>query len=118
MEITCDIAMDLVDIYTNGAASENTENSVREHLKTCKECRSFYAGYKKSLEDEKTEKYIKIETTPYIADEILNESLKKLSKRLRTRRIISNTVGIITVIIGVIFTISECIGAIKGKDYK
>lgn len=117
MEITCDIAMDLVDIYTSGAASDDTENAVKEHLKTCKECRSFYDGYKKNLDvDGDKNKYIKVETSPYIADEILSESIKKLTKRLKTRRIISNTVGIISIVMAVVFTISESIAAFRGKN--
>lgn len=120
MEITCDIAMDLVDIYTSGAASEDTENAVREHLKKCKECSSFFDGYKKNLdEDKKNEEknnYIRVETSPYIADEILSESIKKLTKRIKTRRIISNTVGIISIVMAVVMTIGEFARAVKNGD--
>ena len=115
MEITCDIAMDLVDIYTSGAASVDTEKAVEEHLKTCKECRGFYDGYRKNLDEEKNN-YIKFETSPYIADEILTESIKKLTKRIKTRRIISNTVGIVSVITAVIVAIGEFARAVKGDD--
>ena len=119
MEITCDIAMDLVDIYTSGAASEETENAVREHLKTCKDCRSFFDSYRKNFDeqkkDEKKNKYIKVETSPYIADEILSESIKKLSKRMRTRRIISNTVGIVSIVMAIILGIIDLVGSVRRK---
>ena len=120
MEITCDIAMDLVDIYTSGAASEDTERAVQEHLQSCKECSSFYDGYKKELEEEKnsnsSNQKFTYQASPYLADDILSDSLKTLSRRLRKRRIISNTIGIITVVMGVVFAIGECIETIKGKD--
>ena len=119
MEITCDIAKDLVDICTSGAASGNTQTAVREHLKTCKDCRSFYDSYKKSLEggsDDDKIKRIEYETSPYLADEILSESIKKLSKRLRKRRAVSNAIGIATIVIGIVFAVTECLEAIKIKN--
>ena len=115
MEITCDIAMDLVDIYTSGAASEETKNAVKEHLKTCKECRSFFDGYKKNVNDDNNN-YITVETSPYIADEILSESIKKLTKRIKTRRIISNTVGIISIVMAAVLAIGEFAQAIKKES--
>lgn len=120
MEITCNIAMDLVDIYTSGAASVDTEKAVEEHLKTCKECRGFYDGYRKNLDEEKKDEQknncIRVETSPYIADEILSESIKKLTKRIKTRRIISNTVGIVSIVMAVIVAIGEFARAVKGDD--
>ena len=101
MEITCDIAMDLVDVYTSRAASEDTEAAVRDHLKSCKECRRFYDGYKKSLDEEKKKKQtcFKVETSPCAADELIADSMTKVSKRLRRRRILSIVCSCISIAI-------------------
>ncbi len=120
MEITCNIAMDLVDIYSSGVASEDTESAVREHLKTCRDCRKFYDEYKKAFLEEKKSQdssKIKTETTPNLSEEILSESMKKLSKRLRTRRVVSNAVSIFSVIVGFVVLAKEVLDSVdeKGK---
>lgn len=114
MEITCDIAMDLVDIYVSGGASEDTKESVREHLKTCRECRCFYDEYRKSIINERKEKrnkVIKLETSPCLSEELLSESARKLSKRLRRRRIIIDVVSIISVLVGVASLLWDIFGS-------
>ena len=118
MEITCDIAMDLVDIYSSGGASEDTKSAVREHLKVCRDCRNFYDEYKKTfLEEKKSQDIskIKTETSPNLSEEILSESVKKLSKRLRTRRIVSNAVSILSVIVGFVVIAKEVFDSIEDK---
>ncbi|MBQ2151864.1 MAG: zf-HC2 domain-containing protein, partial [Clostridia bacterium] len=45
MKITCNLAMDLVDVYTNSVASEETVNIVKEHLRECPACRKYYSEY-------------------------------------------------------------------------
>ncbi len=118
MKITCDVAKDLAEIYFNGTPSDETQRAVKNHLHECKDCRSFYADYKNQLDEEKEdiENKISIETSPYIADEILSESLKKISKRLRKRRIIANTAAIVTVVMGLVITIAEFIELMSEND--
>lgn len=107
MEITCDIAMDLVDIYTSGVASGDTKAAVKEHLKTCRDCREFYDGYKKSLKTEHKPSQVKAEMSPGLSEELLSESMRKLSKRLRTRRIVRNVTSIAAVIVSIALFVRE-----------
>jgi len=118
MKITCDVAMDLAEIYLNGTPSDDTRCAVKNHLKECKKCRDFYTDYKNELNEAKkdVEKKITFECSPYIADEILSESLKKISKRLRKRKIVTNTIAAVTAVIGLIFTAAEFIEYISEKD--
>lgn len=120
MEITCDIAMDLVELYTCGAASEDSCEAVKRHLKTCKECRHFYEGYKKSVKEEKKHptNYIKVEATPETTDELIAESLKKLSKRLRKRKIFSRVSNIIFLITGAAVIITGIFSLFDEKEKK
>lgn len=115
MKITCDVAKDLAEIYLNGSPSEDTCRAVKSHLKECRNCRVFYSDYKDELDEAKRgiEKKFSVETSPYIADEILSESLKKISKRLRKRRIITNTIGTVTAVIGLIVAIGELVLMLK-----
>ncbi len=110
MEITCDIVMDLVDVYTNGVASEDTKNAVKEHLKTCKDCRRYYDEYKKSLESEQKNKVFVTEKSPGLNDEIISESMYKLSKRLRKRRNIRNITSGIAIVVSLVVLLKELLG--------
>lgn len=98
MEITCDIAMDLVELYTSGVASDDSKEAVKNHLKSCKECRRFYEGYKKSVKE--PERCIKFEASPDAADEILSKSVSKISKRLRRRRIAKSITNGVMLMLG------------------
>jgi len=85
MKITCNLAMDLVDVYTNSVASEETVNIVKEHLRECPACRKYYSEYKKELRDNKP--VFKAEFSPHLSEELLTSGIERLSKRLRIRRI-------------------------------
>ncbi len=45
-DISCDVIMDLVALYKDGLASDETRTLVRGHLHTCPDCRRMYAGYR------------------------------------------------------------------------
>ena len=114
MEITCDIVMYLVDVYTNGIASEDTANAVREHLKTCPDCRRHYDEYKKTLDNEKKNKYFVVEKSPDFCDDIILESVNKISKRLKVRRTIRN----VTSVVAVIVSLTVLLKGVFGEDKK
>ena len=53
MNISCDMAMDLIALYCDGVASEDSKKAVREHLAGCPVCAGAYAAYKRSREQKK-----------------------------------------------------------------
>ena len=103
MKLTCDIAMDLVDIYTTGGASDATKAAVDEHLKTCKACREFYNDYKAIDICKKAE----VDTPHFraeaagIDEAMISQSLSRLSKRLKARQIITTACAVTTALFGV-----------------
>ena len=48
MKLSCDIIRDLLPLYAEELASEDSQAAVREHLETCEDCRSAFADMKKS----------------------------------------------------------------------
>ena len=91
MKITCNLAMDLVDVYTNCVASDETVNIVKEHLRECPACRKYYSEYKKELSAIKNDKPVfKAEFSPNLPEELLTGGIERLAKRLRMRRIARN----------------------------
>lgn len=82
MEITCNMAKDLANLYICGAASDDSNRAIEEHLAACPECSAFYESYKNMLDStENAEK-----TAPDLSEEKLNENVKLLSHRLRKKR--------------------------------
>ena len=107
MEISCDIVMDLVDVYTNEIASKDSVDMVREHLKTCASCRRQYDEYKKSLKNEPKNKVFITEKSPGLNEDVVMEGMKKLSKRLKIRRNIRNITSVTAVIISLTVFLKE-----------
>ena len=44
MKLSCDMAMDLAPLYSDGCASKDTREAVREHLAGCGRCRRYFAA--------------------------------------------------------------------------
>ena len=53
MNISCDMAMDLIALYCDGVASADSRKAVREHLAVCPVCSRAYDAYRKSHEQSK-----------------------------------------------------------------
>ncbi|NLN49748.1 MAG: hypothetical protein GX154_11825 [Clostridiales bacterium] len=77
--LTCNIIMDLVSIYHDGVASEDTVNAVNEHLEECRECKEFYEDYKKEKTANEEICLIPVDERKY----------HELSSKLRKRHIIN-----------------------------
>lgn len=45
MNMNCKIAMDLTELYKADVVCEETAQAIREHLKTCPDCRRYYREY-------------------------------------------------------------------------
>ena len=82
MNMNCKIAMDLTELYKSDVVSEETAKAIREHLKTCPDCRRYYREY--DMHD----------NTPSLAlpgedelDSMETRLYQDLSKRLAHRRL-------------------------------
>ena len=45
MNMNCKIVMDLAELYKSDVVSRETAEAIREHLKTCPDCRRYYREY-------------------------------------------------------------------------
>lgn len=115
MVISCDIAMDLVELYTCGAASDGTAQAVKAHLKTCPECRRFYDGYKKSSEVDMNQSP-KLAIGVDVPEDKIAESVKTLSKRLRKKRVFSNIINAGVLVSSAALLIITTVAMIKDND--
>ena len=96
VEISCEIIKDLLPLYADKVASDDTARLVCEHIKHCPECRRFLAGCRRITH---TADVSAVEDVHY-AD---------FSKKLRTRRTLKNsitgvmwTAALVATVLGVI----------------
>ena len=83
MKISCNIIRDLLPLYAEDLASEDTRSLVDEHLCECEDCT-------KVLSDMKKGSVVPVEAAP--------ESLKKVKKTIRRRRVLSVMAALLTLI--------------------
>ncbi|MDE7121569.1 MAG: zf-HC2 domain-containing protein [Oscillospiraceae bacterium] len=82
MNMTCNFAKDLAELYHENLVSPETADAIRSHLKTCADCRKYYREFRA------LQKHKSVEKNPEFSD--LSETEKRLcetlSRRLRRRR--------------------------------
>lgn len=83
MKISCNIIRDLLPLYAEDLASEDTKTLVDEHLCGCDDCTKFLGSLKKGTP-------LPVEAAP--------ESLNKVKKTIRRRRVVSVMAAVLTVI--------------------
>lgn len=83
MKLSCSIIQDLLPLYAEDLASEDTRTLVEEHLRDCEDCANV-------LNSMKTTAPIPVETSP--------ESLGQVKRSIRRRRLISVMAAVMTVI--------------------
>ena len=88
MNLTCDIAQDLLPLYKDGIASPDSANAVRAHLRECKNCRDLYR--RAMLEDMKRTVFIKNRKTNCPED--ISEQYRQLSGRLQRKYVVRKVV--------------------------
>ena len=91
MKISCDVIRDLLPLYAEDLASEDSSILIEEHLCNCDPCSAVFRELKK-------EAPVPMETVP--------ESLSKVKKNIRRRRVLSVMAAVITVITLVSFVIT------------
>lgn len=106
MIITCDMAMDLVSLYKDGLASEDSKSAVKQHLKICPDCRKFYAQYG----SQKPFNKVNIYDAPSFD---LSDKYSVLAKHMRKRHVLSTAAVIAVIAVSVAIGI---FGTIKMLD--
>ena len=83
MKISCNIIRDLLPLYAEDLASDDTRALVDGHLEGCEDCTNVLNGMKKGTP-------VPVETTP--------ESLNKVKKIIRRKRILSVMAALLTLL--------------------
>ncbi len=110
MNITCEMAMDLVALYKDGLASEDSKEAVRTHLKSCPECRRAYAQYS-------ADRARAVAPCPIPQDD-LAQKYHKLANHLRTQHVVSTAAVLSVVLVSVGIGIFGTIKMLDGRNKK
>ncbi len=81
MNISCDIIMDLIPIYKDGVASEDSKKAVEEHILTCKDCAEMCKMYTPEAKPKKA----KIHTGP---ESYKKRTYSSLAEELHKQKVI------------------------------
>ena len=82
MRMNCEIIQDLIPVYHDGIASEETSRAMRLHLKNCPDCRRYYAQYCRSMQ-------LELAAEAEISRDAAGDAFASLSRRMRRRRMLS-----------------------------
>lgn len=107
MMLTCDMAMDLVSLYQDKVASEDTVRAVNLHLKNCPKCREYYRSYN-SIKKLDEKKY----TVP--EEEM---QYKDISVRLSKRHTIKTSVVTAITLASAVYVVLNIAKWLKGEDF-
>ncbi|NLO13360.1 MAG: hypothetical protein GX124_04470 [Clostridiales bacterium] len=80
--MNCDIVTDLLPLYAEGMASDQSRELLEEHLKDCPQCRKALAGLRAAMPDGEQD------TLP----------LKEISQKLKTRRLLTGLLAMFLVL--------------------
>lgn len=97
MSISCDMAMDLIALYKDGVASEDSRQAIREHLKGCPSCAHAFAAYSA----ERKAAGHPIAPRP-VSEEDLTAKYRLLAKNLRRSHLISTATVLSIVAVSVV----------------
>lgn len=120
MNLNCDIVMDLVSLYKDGATSEVTNAAIEDHLEECRACRVYYRHYGSI-----NQRMGHGKSSPGSVESNEGEDLEKilaLSSALRTRRILTvagfTLAGILTAssVALSVLTLKGMLGGFQGKN--
>ena len=92
MKIKCEVVRDLLPLYVDGVASEESRALIEEHLEECADCRE----YRRQLEED-----LPLEAEPEFADEAA--ALKKLKRKLFLNKVMIVLVTLAFAVAGALF---------------
>lgn len=82
MRMKCEIIQDLIPVYHDGIASEETCRTMRLHMKNCTDCRRYYAQFCRSMQ-------LELPSDTDMTPDAVGDAFVSLSRRMRRRKMLS-----------------------------
>ena len=114
MNLTCDMVQDLLPLYKDGLASEDSAKAIREHLRSCKSCRDLH---RKTVVSDMKQRVCRKKHScppPPFPEDVELHRFRKISERLRRRHLIRSALMVVVIsasLLTILFSFLK-----KGKD--
>lgn len=121
MKMTCEIVRDLIPIYVDGMASDETNVIVKQHLKECFECDKYCRSCRKAEEKSngflwgrEKARYIVREKNGDITE--LDRQFASLSRKLKARKLRNTVIGIAILLGMATYVATDIVNTVKRKE--
>lgn len=117
--MTCEIVRDLIPMYVDETASNDTMLAVKRHIENCPDCKRFYNSCKsaeKKMSDVCREKILNPLKNRGSDISQLDQQFAHLSRKLKMRRIRQMVIGICVLCGVVVYIVSDIIKAVNKKN--
>lgn len=117
--MTCEVIRDLIPMYIDKTASDETAEQVRKHLQECEDCRKYCDACRKA--DKKAEKVTKKSLEEAVKDmgadiSQLDQQYALLSRKLKTRKIRQTLISIFVLLGMAVYVTLDIINTVKRKE--
>lgn len=117
--MTCEIVRDLIPMYIDNTASDETEAAVMEHISECEECRRYCdacrrAEKKAELLSEKSFKRVVKNAGGDIGG--IEQKYAILSRKIRKRKIRQTLIGVFVLAGLAVYVASDIVNTLKRKE--
>ena len=116
----CDVIRDLIPMYMDKTASAETEEAVREHLKSCRECKGFFDSWKAyEMKEAGSENKKKLERAAEESGADIAEleyKFASLSSKLKKRRLRNLLIAIAVAVSVLTYVTIDIVNTLKRKD--
>ena len=114
--MTCEIVKDLIPMYVDKTASDETAVAVKNHIKICPECRSFYKACKATEEAPKKKKGFLPAIDCAMKTDAAEESYARFSKKLKKKKSINIVITICIFVAMATYVVIDILNTVKRKD--
>lgn len=119
--MNCQIIMDLIPMYADKTASDETMLLVENHLKSCRNCKKFLDSCKKT----EKKRFISVEKLDKLREKLrayntdipsVDAEFARLSSRLKKRKLRKIIIGCVLAAGALVYVILDIVAAVKRKD--
>ena len=117
--ITCEVIRDLIPMYIDNAASDETEAAVMEHISSCEECRRYCDACRRA---EKKAELLSgksfVKAVKGAGGEIggIEQKYAVLSRKIRMRKIRQTLIGVFVLIGLAVYVTSDIVNTLKRRE--
>ena len=114
--MTCEIIKDLIPMYIDKTASDETLEAVKNHIKDCPDCKRFYKSCK-ATEERVAKRNLFSDSDPDFKEvQMPEDSYFSFSRKLKKRKNIHTIIAACIFAAMATYIVVDIINSVKGKE--